>query len=104
MIHPLSGLIVLSSMLVFAGFAGRRVTVDLSRQSRLTFYLYLFHGGVLSFLDILMRNVFLWEPGIPQMLFAASLTWLISLALSALCETYIRPGARGAGGGGALRR
>ena len=95
---------VLSRMLVFAGFAGRRVTVDLSRQSRLTFYLYLFHGGVLSFLDILMRNVLLWEPGIPQMLFAASLTWLISLALSALCETYIRPGARGAGGGGALRR
>lgn len=103
-IHPLSGLIVLSSMLVFAGFAGRRVTVDLSRQSRLTFYLYLFHGGVLSFLDILMRNVFLWEPGIPQILFAASLTWLISLVLSALCETYIRPGAREAEGGGALRR
>ena len=39
----------------------------------------------------------LWEPGIPQMLFAASLTWLISLTLSALCETYIRPGAREAG-------
>ncbi len=84
-IHPLSGLIVLSSLLVFAGFAGRPVAADLGGLSRLTFYIYLFHGGVLSALDILMRNVFKWEPGIGQMALVAALTWTISLALSALC-------------------
>lgn len=85
-IHPLSGLIVLSSVLVFAGVAGRRTAADLGRLSSLTFYIYLFHGGVLSALDILMRNVFRWEPSAVQMALVAALTWLISWGLSAPCR------------------
>lgn len=83
-IHPLSGLVALSSILVFAGFAGRNVTVDLGAHSGLTFYIYLFHGGVLSFLDLLIRNVLRWKPSIFQMLLTAVLTYLISWGLSIL--------------------
>lgn len=83
-IHPLSGLVALSSVLVFAGFARRSVPIDLGVHSGLTFYIYLFHGGVLSFLDLLIRNVLRWEPGIFQMFLTAVLTYLISWGLSVL--------------------
>lgn len=98
-IHPLSGLVALSSVLVFAGLAGRRVTIDLGAHSGLTFYIYLFHGGVLSFLDILIRNVLKWTPGIFQMLMVAVLTYLISWGLSVLwisgvCKRFNKVGTR----------
>ena len=83
-IHPLSVPVALSSLLVFAGVAGRRITVDLGAHSGLTFYIYLFHGGVLSFLDILIRNVLRWTSSIFQMLVTAVLTYLVSWGLSVL--------------------
>ncbi len=83
-IHPLSLPVALSSLLVFAGFAGRKVSVDLWNHSGLTFYIYLFHGGVLSFLDILIRNVLKWPVSIFQMILMAVMTYLISWGLSIL--------------------
>lgn len=82
LIHPLSGLVALSSILIFAGFARRRVPTDLGIHSGLTFYIYLFHGGVLSFLDLFIRNVLKWNPGMFQLLLTAVLTYLISWGLS----------------------
>ena len=80
---------VVMSILIFAGFSYCEIHLDFSRLANDTFYVYLFHAGVLNVLSVILR--FTCGPGDSRIrIFTYTvLVFLISLTMTRMVKSFI---------------
>lgn len=59
LLGPFNPLVVVASVLIFAGFSLVKIRCNLSKLSAISFYIYLFHGGVLVVVQKVLNILFL---------------------------------------------
>ena len=91
---PLSPFIIAASLVIFAGFSRLDIRRDFSRLAADTFYIYLFHVGVLGVLQRVEK--YLLGPGDSRVIIPLNIavTFVLSLALSRLWNGPLKELAR----------
>lgn len=88
LLSPLSITVMISSILMYAAFITMpEIKQDLSRLSRYTFYIYLFHAGVLDLVDFIVRHQMKLDVNpIWYLLVLVLVVFMISLELAYVVE------------------